>query len=186
MKETILMSREDLQEMMCGIVKNAVREVLDENATPNSNNMEDLTMQKTQELVNLQTQLLHLLQQVNKTIDENQQQLQFYNLKLNEVDKCARNFQKQYAQMTVTIQYSQESKNALCALFRDNARLFKEEIRQETTHQISRLRDETYTEYQKMDIIRLRWWPTGVIVLLVFTFMFCLIVYETCYMIEHW
>jgi hypothetical protein len=30
MKETILMSREDLQEMMCGIVKNAVREVLDE------------------------------------------------------------------------------------------------------------------------------------------------------------
>lgn len=64
--------------------------------------------------------------------------------------------------------------------------MFKEEIRQETTHQISRLRDETYAEYQKMDIIRLRWWPTGVIVLLVFTFMFCLIVYETCYMIEHW
>ena len=30
--ETILMSREDLQEMMCDIVKNAVREVLDEKA----------------------------------------------------------------------------------------------------------------------------------------------------------
>lgn len=41
-------------------------ELFDENATPNSNNMEDLTMQKTQELLN----------------------------------------QQQYAQMTVTIQYS--------------------------------------------------------------------------------
>lgn len=29
MKETILMSREDLQEMMCGIVKNTVCEVLE-------------------------------------------------------------------------------------------------------------------------------------------------------------
>lgn len=63
--------------------------------------------------------------------------------------------------------------------------MFKEDIRKETNHQISRLRDETYAEYQKMDILRLRWWPTGLILLLVFAFMFCLIVYETCYMIEH-
>ena len=29
--------------------------------------------------------------------------------------------------------------------------MFKEVIREETNHQISRLRDETYAEYQKMD-----------------------------------
>lgn len=69
---------------------------------------------------------------------------------------------------------SPEALNDAKAAIREEVVNFKTEIHQITTSEISRLRNAYRDVENDIDVIRIRWWPHGYILILIIMILFCL------------
>ena len=140
---------------------------------------------EVQDFMSRQGELLSKLLEVRKEIGENDKQLKGYIKTFTDMQNLQGETAEKIANMEIYMKISKRSLDDIDRIIAEKLNGFQSEIHKSTNAEIERLRTVTRREESNIDVVRLRWWPHGYILIAVFCVMFCIIVKLFLYYIRH-
>ncbi len=140
---------------------------------------------EVQNFMSRQGELLSKLLEIRKEIEENDKQLKEYIQTFTDMQNLQGETAEKIANMEIYMKISNRSQEDISRIIGEKLNSFQTEIHKATDAEIERLRTVTRDEESNIDVVRLRWWPHGYILIAVFCVMFCIIVKLFLYYIRH-
>ena len=140
---------------------------------------------EVEDFMSRQGELLSKLLEVRKEIGENDKQLKGYIKTFTDMQNLQGETAEKIANMEIYMKISKRSLDDIDRIIAEKLNGFQSEIHKSTDAEIERLRTVTRREESNIDVVRLRWWPHGYILIAVFCVMFCIIVKLFLYYIRH-
>lgn len=113
-------------------------------------------------------EVIKAIEKVNLVASNNENRLEKFKLKCEEISKDCET-------LDFNIRMSKESHDRLHKMLDDETKAFSDSISAITTREIYRLQKAIDDERMSIDIIRLRWYPQGYILVVIFSLMLCII-----------
>ena len=140
---------------------------------------------EVQDFMSRQGELLSKVLEIRKEIEENDKQLKGYIQTFTDMQNLQGETAEKIANMEIYMKISNRSQEDISRIIGEKLNSFQTEIHKATDAEIERLRTVTRNEESNIDVVRLRWWPHGYILIAVFCVMFCIIVKLFLYYIRH-
>lgn len=159
--------------------------LFEETDAPQSISPAESPKDEVQDFMSRQGELLSKVLEVRKEIQENDKQLMGYIQTFTDIQNLQGETAEKIANMEIYMKISKRSLEDIDRIIVEKLNGFQSEIHKSTDAEIERLRTVTRREESNIDVVRLRWWPHGYILIAVFCVMFCIIVKLFLYYIRH-